>query len=350
MVALAPSQSRLSLDGVLPHVETPRPGAPNRLDFLQGITQPFDASRRDDLLPVRNISDVDKPIYSHCPSAKPILANCGHGNERWIMVPCGDRECAYCGPKALARYSRRIDYAIELNKRAGHHGAKLTLTFASPVYEDADSANKALGKLQNFIKKLRRKNRGMQYCWTKELTKNGRVHFNLLCLPWVYIDKWKLAAMWGQGYVHVKDVPYVDTANTVGGELTKSYQITAGAYMAKASQQVPASWGRRIQFSQKFPAAPPRKHQRVGKIDYNFSPAVWRLSGFYDAEKRGLLVQTAERDLALPFAYENETPCTCFEYRPCGKPRCGFCWHYFSTGYSFFAYDQQLDALARGHP
>lgn len=241
-----------------------------------------------------------------CPNYSGWLrGRCEHGNERWIRLSCKRRDCPVCGQVRKRRIAGRVAHGL----RTLGDGAWFVGTF------DYDIPKAEAVKVQNkFIQWLRR-DLGMpvQYAATWELTKEGRLHLNLVISPWNYISQRRLSSQWlalGGGFV----VWIERVTSNIAYEVTK-----LGNYMAKFEQQVQT--GRGITYSQGWPRIPDDPTKRLGHIDW-----VWLSPSFNEAEIFEAEIDQGVWSEIYPAEYslcgEHEA-CSCFEFvsKPL-LPRC----------------------------
>lgn len=231
-----------------------------------------------------------------------LRGRCRHGNERWIKLSCKRRDCPYCGTLRKRRIATRIYYGLqELGKAAWFVG-----TFDKDVPKD-----KAVLVQKHFIQWLRR-DQGIkvEYAAVWEVTKQGRLHLNLILAPWTYLKQAKLSVAWQNfGGGPVVWIEKVDPAIT--REVTKTYN-KLGNYLAKFEQMV--TEGRGINYSKGWPKAPQINiyHRKAPDIEWT-----WIRSDYAEAEEfeidrdRGTWAEILAGEYSLLGQHED---CDCFDW------------------------------------
>jgi len=239
-----------------------------------------------------------------CPQAAGWLrGTCEHGNERWIHLSCKRRDCPVCGEIRKRKISWRIEYGLQVLG----NGAWFVGTWDWDIPKD-----EAIKTQNKFIQWLRR-DQGIrvEYAATWELTKNGRLHLNLILAPWLYINQRKLSEKWvnfGGGFV----VWIEKVEGGISTEVTK-LRYKLGNYMAKFEQQVRT--GRGINYSRNWPRPPDDPTHRIGRITW-----VWLSPSYDDSE---IFESELERGIwaeILPG-----------EYSLCGEPELCDCFQFVSS-------------------
>lgn len=187
-----------------------------------------------------------------CMNGHWVRGTCEHSNSRWRYIPCKSRKCEVCGPVGRWRIAERVALGVRTNWPC----AWLVLTFA----EDIDK-KQAVRRLSGFVKWLRKSMPGLQYAATYELTRQSRLHINLIAGPWAYLEQAKLQERWGARVF----VEWVRDDKSVGKETAKAYSPEGlGGYLSKLEQCVPTD--RRVSYSKGWPKLPRGGLQRKGRI------------------------------------------------------------------------------------
>jgi len=232
---------------------------------------------------------VHEELAKYCPDARLVEGECDeHGQRRWVVAPCKNRDCPACGPRGRHEIAKRIAYGVrqfpcrdcghKLEECLAHGCGKgvrcsckgmllsatwLVLTFDTEQAEEVEWKPKAVKKLGKFVAWLRKRMPALQYVATFELTKRGRLHINLVAGPWQEIPQEELQERWGARVW----VQWIRDDQAIGRETAKSYSPESlGGYLSKLKQAVPEEWGRRVSYSKKWPKLP--ECQRKGRISW----------------------------------------------------------------------------------
>lgn len=227
-------------------------------------------------------------IPKSCPHARPVLhGTCGHGAVRWILAPCGARECAYCGPRGRDKIAKRIVDGVKAMWTLKRRVTWLVLTFDRDVEKKA--AVRHLGHYMRWLRAELKRNGvtdDVDYAATYEKQESGRLHINVLVSPWTYIAQRRLCDAWcreikfvatesNRGYqgasVYVKAI--TADARRIGAEMAKQVDDDAptpkdlGRYLSKFDQSVTED--RRVSFSRGWPRCDEYEPERVGDITWD---------------------------------------------------------------------------------
>lgn len=189
--------------------------------------------------------------------------------------------------------------------------SRFTGTFAHDV--DPDTANRTVAE---FIRLLRTEQPGLQYARSDELTEQGRIHINLILMPWKYKDQRILSRLWakagGGPIVYVQAVSASKKGRRKDAEYVAGYERDA-EYVAgvqtnthKQRQLITCKGKRSMAYSQKvkqfLPPPPPPKPMnflldglaRLYKISWSFPSSaertdMWKLieQGFWRINDKG---------------------------------------------------------------
>ncbi len=238
-----------------------------------------------------------------CPRAGWLLGECCHGTKRWIKLSCKRRDCPVCGWTRKHLISWRIAQGVE--ELGGDSGAAW---FVGTWDCDIPKA-KAVKVVRQFIQKLRREQPQIQYASTWEVQRNGRLHVNLVMVPFRYIPQARISEMW-QRFGGGRVVWIERVGKGIGHEAAKD-RDRIGAYVAKWDQMVKN--GRGVTYSKGWPKLPDRPSmERRGKI-------AWHWVGEFDPEdimfeyerSLGHWVEARAGEYASPYGEE----CDCFEVK-----------------------------------
>lgn len=238
---------------------------------------------------------------AHCPNARWMRGECdGHGNERWVLVPCGRRSCERCGPLGRWWIASKIAWGIRECERQGGRAAWIVLTWPW----DVDKGT-AVRQVNRFMAKLRRRLGRLEVAKTWEVTKRQRLHCNLIVLDWGWIGQRELQRLWGARLW----VAWVRDDGAVGRETAKAYSPESlGNYVSKLEQSVQDK--RRVSFSKGWPRLPQGGIEREGAI-------TWRVPG-----QDEVAIWIVERDKGWwaevrpgEWASALGEGCTCFDLR-----------------------------------
>jgi len=244
-------------------------------------------------------------VAERCPNATWIRGQCReHLQVRYVLKACKARDCEVCGPVTRWRIAERICYGVRQIENDGGYCAWLVLTFAEDVTKAA-----AVKKLAPFVRWLRKGNPGLKYVATYELTKQGRLHINLIAGPWKFIRQSKLQRRWGARLW----VERVKHSGVMGTEAAKSYSPESlGGYVSKLEQAVPRVWHRRVSFSKDWPKMPEVTGGRVGVIDWR-EPTPEQRYMFEDMSDLGRVVEMRPGEYAFRFRLGDSLECRCFD-------------------------------------
>ncbi len=249
--------------------------------------------------------EVDRS--EQCPNGSWFRGICAdHGNTRWAYHPCKKRSCLVCGPKRRAKVAYRIAHGVE--QLAGPLGATWFVgTWAEDVTKD-----QAVKAVTRFIAWVRRHQpERVEYASTWELTRQGRLHVNVVFAPWSYLHWTNLVTAWkrvgGGRVVWVKRV-----GEGIGVEAAKSRQDLSD-YVTKHDQLPP--YGKAACFSRAWPKPPqPPPLTRKGTIH-------WQPESITDSHINGVSEFAYEKQLGFWSQNEQEEwfndyeePCDCFDY------------------------------------
>lgn len=203
-----------------------------------------------------------------------------------------------CGAERRRRIAARIDYGVEQYGGAGWFVG----TFATDV-----TKREAVKTQAKFVRWLREYlGYKVEYAATWELTRQGRLHLNLVLGPWTYVPQRMLEERWqrfGGGRVWIELV-----GAGIGAEAAKS-RARVSAYFAKFEQMVRE--GRGIAYSKGWPELPagPAAHRR-GKIAWSWWDGQAGLVRIFEMERdKGYWHEVAPGEWAIVFGEK----CDCFE-------------------------------------
>jgi len=273
---------------------------------------------------------VNDEVTKHCPDARVVHGKCdGHGQQRYLVVPCKKRTCEYCGPKGRWKIAERIAYGVRAMpcRTCGHklqecqaHGHRhgdgvgcdckgmllsacwIVLTFDTEEAEESVWKPKAVRMMGEYVDWLRdRLYRGKPEP-VKTLLRRGRGGVLKLGddgkpIPWKTVLRWPRAPLeyvatyelTERGRLHINLVlgpwlaipqkelqekwgarvwvQWVKDEEAIGRETAKSYSPESlSGYLSKLEQSVPEEWGRRVSFSNGWPKVPRMK--RKGNISW----------------------------------------------------------------------------------
>jgi len=167
---------------------------------------------------VRDVNEHEGLTYSKpvlkCQGGSWFQQTCGHGNWKWVWVPCGKWSCEYCHRRRIREEMiPEIQMALELAKERCQTLKFLTLTaFDSYLGGEptTEGANRRRLDYQHLAQWVRRDGGVFEYLKVAELTKRGRVHTHaLVIMP--YIDQKALSVYWKKitGGSYVVDIEAV---------------------------------------------------------------------------------------------------------------------------------------------
>lgn len=195
----------------------------------------------------KGITHEDTPL-AYCQWGRWVLATCyAHGYERWLYRPCKRRDCPICGVKRRKRVAWRIAIGIEALSD-GHGGGWFVGTW--PYNVDKATAVRTVAR---FVARLRRTvSHPIEYACTWENTARGRLHVNIIFVPWTRVQQRTLSQWWHQlGGGKVVWIKRVGAG--VGQEAAKSREKVS-RYFAKWEQMVKI--GRAATYSRRWPRLP----------------------------------------------------------------------------------------------
>lgn len=212
------------------------------------------------------ITQQSSEHLSHCQQGTWVRGECQHGTQRWVSRPCKRRTCPVCGQKRLSRMAYRIGYGLDV--LGAGSGGWFVGTWARDI--DKKTAIKTVGK---FVRWLRSKQPGLQYASTWEVTKRGRLHVNLILVPWSYVPQKILGEKWhGFGGGRVVWIQRVEPG--IGVEVSKSKLESVPSYVSKWKQMVLS--GRGVTYSLGFPKLPDNtEFKRRGQIHWLCEHGRW---------------------------------------------------------------------------
>ena len=102
-----------------------------------------------------------------------------------------------------------------INCNTGEKDLFVTLTYK----ENQEDIKKGKEDFKNFIKRWnyqrkKQKEEALKYVYVVEFQKRGAVHFHCIFFNVGYINKKKLAALWGKGFVKVNKIDHVDNVGS----------------------------------------------------------------------------------------------------------------------------------------
>jgi len=249
------------------------------------------------------------PWYGHqlplCPKSVWLSATCEHGTTRSVLIPCKKRDCPICGVKRRRKMAWRVSHGIDV--LGGDQGAAWFVgTWARSVSKKC--AVRTTGKMIRWLRKF--SGRQLEYATAWEVTKQGRLHVNIILAPWSYIPQAILSQKWerfGGGFrVWIERV-----GQEVGAEAAKTNNAIGG-YLAKWEQMVMS--GRGQTYSRGWPKLPDHPLEpRQGHLAWERIPATDSRAAIIGYEiELGHLFEVAPGEYASVYGER----CTCFSRQP----------------------------------
>jgi len=157
------------------------------------------------------------PDYAIAPCGGWLREVCGHGNVRWIPLPCHKWDCENCAPGKRREFLERLKGAWKLSEEKGWTLKFVTLSWAHNV-----TKKQARLDLQHLVQQIRREYGFCEYAKVPEFTRRGRLHLHLaMVMPYVR-QRW-LSAKWLKitGDSPVVDIRAVHDIERLRNELAK---------------------------------------------------------------------------------------------------------------------------------
>lgn len=249
-------------------------------------------------------SPDSRPIKPHfCPNVRVLRGVCTkHSYVRHLTIPCKNRSCPTCGPFGRYRIATRIAYGVEKLWPC----AWMVLTFREDITKKL-----AVRRLSAFVKQLRRPLPDLQYAATFELTKAGRLHINLICGSWEWINQQSLEQIWGARLW----VEWVQASQPVGLETAKAYSPEAlGNYLSKLEQAVPSD--RRCSFSRSWPKLPGAEVVSNPRVEWTPLDYFETLDFYHQLGHSDYAFLSDGTFVWQPPSWQTLTLCTCFGSDP----------------------------------
>lgn len=274
------------------------------------------------------ISDIETVNRANpCDDWRSIRGSCAHGSNRWLYVRCKRRDCSGCSKVRQWQHSSRIANGVRV--LGVERCAFFVLTYAEDDAVNPEFKPEAVKRENSFIRWLRSEQKKignqihMEYAKTWEVTKEGRLHTNIIVGPWKYdplhrpgryIDIADIRKRWGARV----SLSIVKEDKAIATEATKALSPDGlSTYLTKVEQMVPEDWHRAISYSKNFPKLtiqePP---ERVGQIKWESERQLEKgeLMAFHHEKALGWWLETSDGSGEFYDAVKPEK-CDCFDFK-----------------------------------